>query len=77
MVATSLAEPEVASSPSLYARIHQALKPKSPANDVQASHLNEDSSRTGQGSANAQDAGPIRFFPCYSVPCDDSLFPIR
>ena len=77
MVATSLAEPAIASSPSLYARIHRALQSKSTAKDAHASHPNEDSSRSGQGSANAQEGVAVRLLSGYYVPCDDNLFPIR
>ena len=77
MVVRSLAESEGASSPSLYARIRQALQPKSPVNDAHAHHANEDSSRGRQGSANAQEAGPVYFYPCHYVRYDDTLSPIR
>ncbi|KAG8220765.1 quinon protein alcohol dehydrogenase-like superfamily [Butyriboletus roseoflavus] len=55
MVATSPDPPKVASSSSLYARIRQALQPKPPIEDANASHANEDTSRPEQGSANPEE----------------------
>ena len=55
MVATSLVDPDATPSSSLYARIRQALQPKSPTDD----HPNEDASRTGQGSTNPGEVGPV------------------
>ena len=59
MVATSLVDPDATPSASLYARIRQALQPKSPTNDAHASHPNEDASGAGQGSANPGEVGPV------------------
>ena len=63
MVATSLADPKVASSPGLYARIRQGLQPKLPADDAHASIPNEDSSHSRQGSTKPQETGSVCLFP--------------
>ena len=76
MVATSLVDLDATPSASLYARIRQALQPKSPINDAHASHPNEDASRTGQGSANTGEVGLVCLF-CYYVPCLGGSFSIR
>ena len=61
MVATSWPTEEVSCASDLYAGVHCTLQDKSSTKAATSKHPNEDTSRSGQGSANANEAGPVRF----------------
>lgn len=62
MVATSWPTEEVRCAPSLDAGTHDTLQSKSGSKTTIPKDPNQDTSRSGQGSAGANEASPVSFF---------------